>query len=83
MGVETIPLFFPQILSVSSSIIFLTLLKSVTLSPGLSLNSTHSSVSSGQYFNWISQGLLVTIPFPLGKISLPIIDSKRELLPAD
>ena len=36
-----------------------------------------------EWTNLNSRGLLVTIPYPLGKKSYPTIDSRRDDLPAD
>ena len=75
-------LFLPQILSVSSYIVFFTSLKSVKLLPGTSSNLHTGSLRRGWVDNLISKGLLVTIPLPLGKKSRPTICYSKELFPA-
>lgn len=83
IGIEEIPLFWPAIFWVSSSISCLTRFQSLKYSPFLWLNSAYSSLPLGVLFNWRIIGLLVTIPVPLGKKSLPIMASRTELLPVD
>jgi len=79
-GIGDTALFLPATFSVSTSIIYLTSSPFINFSPFLSTISNHS-FSSSVLNNYISIGLLVTIPFPLGKNYFPTILSTNVLLP--
>ena len=83
IGWFDIPLFFPAMLAVCLSISSRTSLKSVNYSPFLCKNSAYSTLFSAILRKLNTKGHLVTIPLPLGRKSLPTIDSITELLPAD
>lgn len=77
-------LFVPATLSVKISICSLTLSKSVNFLSGTSPNWPHGTrLGSCSCTNQSSKGLRVTTPDPLGKKSIPTIDSKTEDFPDD
>jgi hypothetical protein len=97
IGDRLIPLLFPAILAVSFSISRFTSWNSVNLRFGIWWNSAHSScvanaaavcacVSSssvGMLMSCRMSGLLVTIPLPRGRKSLPTIFSSTDDFPDD
>ena len=75
MGLSLMFLFDLQTSSVKASMVSLTLMKSVNLTPFRSSKTAQGSPE----FIWhkrSSNGLRVTTPSPLGKKSKPTIDSK-------
>lgn len=94
IGSTQIPLLAPAILSVSSSISLRMSLKSLNILFFVCKNTPHSSNSRvpsrallcslsslGQYTSCKINGLLVTIPVPLGKNDRPTRLSMTELFP--
>lgn len=75
---------FPAILLVYATISSLIYLKSYKYFLGACKNSPYSfDLESYNCLKLNMRGHRVTIPLPLGKKSLPTIDSNTELLPAD
>jgi len=81
-GTAETAFYFPATFSVSSSINLVSCSKSVIFSPFRSSSSAYS-VPSVILDTYISIGLRVTMPFPRGRKSLPIIPSRTELFPED
>lgn len=93
IGSSEMFLSLPHVLAVYSSISLLILLKSKYFSSFLCKNSPYSV--SSDYFTYMppffssnllsykTKGHLVTMPEPLGKKSLPTIDSRTDDFPVD
>ena len=82
IGLSTIFLLVPQILSVKNSIVLLTSLKSVNYLLGTSSNFAQGCIFSEAWLSLNSKGLLVTTPSPRGKKSKPTMLSRTLDLPA-